>query len=184
MATTRDPEAFRALYREHHPTIRRYLAARAPASQVDDLAAETFLVAWRRAADLPPHALPWLLNVAAKVLANQRRKSERAEALFERLVDVGRVAEPGAGATAERRDEHLAVLRALARLRPGDRELMLLAFWDGLRAPEIAVVVGVNAVAARARLSRARRRLERALRAELDGTVAPLSAPLLQRTTA
>ena len=73
MDTTRDPEAFRALYREHHPTIRRYVAARAPASQVDDLAAETFLVAWRRAADLPPHALPWLLNVAAKTLANQRR---------------------------------------------------------------------------------------------------------------
>jgi RNA polymerase sigma-70 factor (ECF subfamily) len=85
---TRDPDAFRTLFREHHPTVRRYLTARAPASEVDDLAAETFLIAWRRAAELPPHTLPWLLNVAAKVLANQRRREERADALVRRLADL------------------------------------------------------------------------------------------------
>ena len=86
-----EPEAFRALFREHHPRIRRYFAARAPASQVDDLAAETFLVAWRRFGDIPPQPLPWLLNVAAKVHANQRRKTDRAQALVERLARVGRL---------------------------------------------------------------------------------------------
>ena len=60
------------------------------------------------------------------------------------------------------------MLRALTRLSPGDRELMLLSVWDGLPARDIAVVLGVNAVATRTRLSRARRRLERALRAELE----------------
>ena len=181
---SRDPEAFRALYREHLPTIRRYLGARAPASQVDDLAAETFLVAWRRAADVPPHALPWLLNVAAKVLANQRRRTERAGELVARLAQVSRLDDPGAAAAAERRAQHRAVLHALARLRPGDRELMLLSVWDGLRAAEIAVVLGLNPVVARARLSRARRRLERALRAELDAPSEPLPTPCPQRTTA
>jgi RNA polymerase sigma-70 factor, ECF subfamily len=180
---TRDPEAFRALYREQRSTIRRYFAARAPASQVDDLAAETFLVAWRRFADVPPQPLPWLLNVAAKLLANQRRKTERGEALFERLARVSRLDDPGAAVAAERRAKHLAVLHALARLSPGDRELMLLSVWDGLQAGAIALVLDVNPVAARARLSRARRRLERALRAELDAAGEPAPRPLLQRTT-
>ncbi len=181
---TRDQEAFRALYREHLPTIRRYLAARAPASQVDDLAAETFLVAWRRLADMPPQALPWLLNVAAKLLANQRRKTDRSVALVERLVHVSRLDDPGAAFAAERRAEHLAVLHALARLSPGDRELMLLSVWDGLRPREIAVVLAVNPVSVRARLSRARRRLERVLRAELEAADHSLPSPLIQRTTA
>lgn len=184
MTDERDREAFRALYREHHPTIRRYLAARAPSEQVDDLAAETFLVAWRRAAQMPPHAVPWLLNVAAKVLANQRRRTERADALLERLVEASRLQDPAACAAAERRAEYLAVLRALAQLRPDDRELVLLAIWDGLRATEIAVVLGVNHVAARARLSRARRRLEQALRRELDATHGPRPTTLLERNPA
>ena len=180
---TRDPEAFRRLYREHHPTIRRFFAARVPACEVDDLAAETFLVAWRRAAQLPPRPLPWLLNVAVKLLANQRRKTERPTALFERLAGVSRLDEPGAAVTAERRAEHLAVLHALARLGEGDRELMLLSVWDGLPAREIAVVLGVNSVATRARLSRARHRLERALRAELDSASERPHTSRLERTT-
>ena len=180
----RDPEAFRALYREHHPTVRRYLAARAPTSQVDDLAAETFLIAWRRAREMPPHALPWLLNVAAKLLANQRRRTDRADALVERLARVSRLDDPDAAAAVERRSERLAVLHALARLSPSDRELMLLSVWDGLRAREIAVVLGVNPVATRTRLSRARRRLEHALRAELDAAPEPVRSPLMQRTPA
>lgn len=181
---TRDPDAFRALYRDHHPTIRRYLEARAVESQVDDLAAETFLVAWRRFAEMPPHALPWLLNVAAKLLANQRRRTDRAEALLERLACASRLDDASAATAAERRAEHRAVLQALARLSPRDRELMLLSVWDGLQAREIAVVVGVNAVATRARLSRARQRLDRALRAELDTDDELLHTPPTERTLA
>ena len=181
---TRDPEAFRTLYSEHQPTIQRYLAARAPAGQVEDLVAETFLVAWRRAADLPPHALPWLLNVAAKVLANQRRRIDRADALDERLAQVSRLDDPGAAVAAERRAQHLAVLQALAGLSPSDRELMLLSVWDGLHPREIAVVLCLNPVAARARLSRARRRLQRALRAELQTADEPLTDLLIERKPA
>jgi len=181
---TSEPEVFRALFREHHPRIRRYFAARAPASQVDDLAAETFLVAWRRFGDIPPQPLPWLLNVASKVQANQRRKADRAQALVERLARAGRLDALDASAAAERRTQHLAVLHALARLSEGDRELMLLAIWDGLQAGEIAVALGVNPVATRARLSRARRRLERALCAELEAAGEPLPHPALERTAA
>src|SRR5919109_3251739 len=73
----RDVEAFRALYRDHYATVCRYLAARTDAAHVEDLAAETFLIAWRRQLELPPHLVPWLLNTAGKVLANHRRSHER-----------------------------------------------------------------------------------------------------------
>ena len=79
----RDPEAFRTLYETHYGAVCRYLARRVDANAVEDLAAETFLVAWRRQADLPAHVLPWLLTTASRLTANQRRSRERATALEE-----------------------------------------------------------------------------------------------------
>ena len=49
MIAGRDPEAFRALYRAHYRTVCRYLAARTERDLVEDVAAETFLVAERLA---------------------------------------------------------------------------------------------------------------------------------------
>jgi len=169
----RDPDAYRELYRAHYGTVHRYLAARAPADVVDDLTAETFLVAWRRAAAVPDHTLPWLLNVATKVLANQRRSTDRAGALVDHLAQVALLDAPGVEVDVERHEQRRALLAALATLRPDDRELMLLHVWEDLPAREIAVVLELNPVATRARLSRARRRLERALRGQLAGAPAP-----------
>ena len=47
---------------------------------------------------------------------------------------------------------------ALARLRPRDREVLLLAEWEGLSPAQIAGVLGCLTVTARGRLHRARRR--------------------------
>ena len=174
----RDPEAFRALYRTHYGTVCRYLAARVHRSAVEDLAAETFLVAWRRQAELPPHIVPWLLNTAGKCLANARRSRERADALAARLAGVLPAATPGADAALESSDRRRALIAALVAVGERDRELLLLRFWDGLKPREVAVVLGISPVVARARLSRAGRRLERALRDALAiDDPAPLSLP-------
>ena len=47
---------------------------------------------------------------------------------------------------------------ALGRLGPRDREVLLLAEWEGLSPAEIAAVLGCLAITARGRLHRARRR--------------------------
>jgi RNA polymerase sigma-70 factor (ECF subfamily) len=163
----RDPEAFRRLYRDHYRTVCRYLAARADREVVEDVAAETFLIAWRRQAQMPAHVVPWLLNTAGKCLANQRRSRDRAHALASRLAGLMPEQSPGVEDALERVDQRRALLTALVAVGERDRELLLLRHWDGLAPREIATVLELGPVAVRARLSRAGRRLERELRAAL-----------------
>lgn len=171
----RDPQAFRELYRRNYAAVCRYLAARTDREQVEDLAAETFLVAWRRQRELPAHERPWLLNAAGKCLANQRRSRERASALADRLAAAAPREPPGLETELARGAQGRALLAALAELSDRDRELVLLRHWDGLAPREIARVLGVTPVTARARLHRAGRRLERSLADELARADLPLT---------
>jgi RNA polymerase sigma factor (sigma-70 family) len=127
------------------------------AADGEDAAAEVFLVAWRRLADVPDGdaARLWLYATARRVVANQRRARRRRVALQERLT---REAAPAATASAPFELERTVVNEALGRLAPRDREVLLLAEWEGLSPSEIAEVVGGLAVTVRGRLHRARRR--------------------------
>ena len=58
-----DPQAFRAIYEAHHAQICAYFARRAPRDEVEDLAAETFTVAWRKLPRRLEHPLPWLAPI-------------------------------------------------------------------------------------------------------------------------
>jgi RNA polymerase sigma-70 factor (ECF subfamily) len=102
--------------------------------------------------------LPWLLGVARKVLSTQRRGEQRREALTKRLQqDCDR---PGA---EPRASEDGVLADALGQLSEGDRELLLLVAWDGMKPSGAAVVLGIKPATARVRLMRARRRLAHAL---------------------
>ncbi len=132
------------------------------------MVAETFLVAWRRAREVPDGAEArfWLLGVARRVLANQRRGESRRTRLGERIrteLRAATAAHPAPGAPES------AVMNALGRLSSDDRELLLLAGWEELKSPQIAKVLGISAVAARTRLHRARRRLRAELATEEEG---------------
>ena len=67
-----------------------------------------------------------------------------------------------AGVDAPR--EAAAVEAALRTLTPRDREVLLLAVWDGLDRAAIAAALGCSKANASLRLHRARRRLATALR--------------------
>jgi len=163
--------AFAALFRCHHAAVRRYAARRAWPDAVDDVVAQTFLIAWRRFEDVPADALPWLLRTAGNCLANHRRGAARGAALLERLR-----AEPAAAATDEhaRRQHRDAIVRAFASLSDAEREVVMLVEWDGLSPAAAAHALGLNAAQCRTRLYRARRALRRALGTELS---MPLSTP-------
>lgn len=125
-----------------------------------EVVSETFLVAWRRRADVPEPALPWLLVVARNTIANQRRSSQRRARLHAELTHLDRVAAP-ARAVEETVACRAEVLEALAALTPMEREALLLVAWDGLSVPDAARVAGCSTATFHVRLFRARRRLER-----------------------
>jgi RNA polymerase sigma factor (sigma-70 family) len=160
-----DRERFERLYRENFRAVLRFAAVRIDPERAKDVAAETFLVAWRRLDDVPVEARPWLLGIARRVIAGQFRTQSRREALASRLRSAhpDNTATDPAVALADR-DEALA---AFTTLGDRDREVLRLATWDELSAAEAADVLGVTKLAFTVRLHRARRRLERALEPEL-----------------
>jgi RNA polymerase sigma factor (sigma-70 family) len=158
-----DHDRFDRLFAAYSADIVAYCGWRArSAADAQDAVADVFLIAWRRLDDVPDGdgARIWLYATARRVIANQRRASRRRAALEAWLASEAAPAPPD-------RQEGL-VREALARLAPRDREILLLAEWEGLSHAEIAAVMGCLAVTARGRLHRARRRF-RAVFEELSG---------------
>jgi len=156
-------QRFDALFSEHLAGVASYCRWRSDLpSDGQDAVGEVFLVAWRRLDEVPSgeQARPWLYATARRVMANQARANARRSRLRERLR-----AQPVAAADE---DDPLVgrVREALAGLGPRDREVLLLAEWEGLTAAEIAVVVHRPAVAVRSRLHRARRRFRTAFESQ------------------
>ena len=157
------------LWHEWHRHVLAYALRRADPVTAEDVVAETFTVAWRRLGDVPERPLPWLLGVARRVLANQRRGERRRGALVDRLGVESRAA-----AGAPDQQEGLA-LTALASLGERDREALLLHAWEGLDHAEAGTVMGCSAATYAVRLHRARRRFERELR-RLDEQLTEVTA--------
>jgi RNA polymerase sigma factor (sigma-70 family) len=153
-------ETFRRVYAGNFEAVLAYATRRVtqPADAAD-VVAETFLVAWRRAKDMPPgdEARLWLYGVARRVLANHERGGVRRERLRQRLLSF---APPDPGIDLPSR---LAVRAAVASLPEMDREVLMLTAWEGLEPSEAATVLRISPAAVRTRLSRARARLRNLL---------------------
>ena len=156
-----DDAQLEMLHRDHAGAVRAYARRRIGRDEADDVVADVFVVAWRRIADVPAEPRTWLLGIARRVLANRHRSAKRQRALYERLAREAETAPAGVAPAANGREG--AVLRALASLAPGDREVLLLVTWDGLSHAQAAEVLGVRPATLTMRLHRARQRLQRAL---------------------
>jgi RNA polymerase sigma-70 factor (ECF subfamily) len=170
---------FTAFFDRHHAAVRAYAVRRVGADAAADVVQETFLVAWRRADQVPEDARPWLLGVARRVVLRTHRSASRREALAERV----RFALPAAAPEQPPIDDPGTdgLQAVLHRLREPDRELLALVYWDGLSPSEAAVVLGCTPVAARVRLHRARRRLADLLCPDATGTDrSPAPAPSIE----
>ena len=167
-------ERFQALYAEHHARVYAYAVSRVGRQLADEVVSEVFLVAWRRLADVPAPALPWLLTVARNTASSQFRGSARQRSISAEMrawVTEAQLSEPD---VADAVSERLSVLTALAALPEADRELLTLVAWHGLKPNEAARVVGCSTATYFVRLHRARRRLERAMADPPDHAVAGL----------
>jgi len=153
-------DRFRAMFTRHHPRIYGYAARRVGSTDASDIAAEVFTVAWRRLRSVPhePETLPWLYGVARKAVSNLERSQRRAGRL------IARHASEEAGMFTSGPP---GIVAALDGLRTEDREILMLAAWEGLSPAGIGAVLGCSANAAAVRLHRARVRLNAVLEGDI-----------------
>jgi RNA polymerase sigma-70 factor (ECF subfamily) len=160
-STVAADERFRQLYDDCAGPVLTYFKRRTDSETAKDCTAEAFLVAWRRIDDVPDDALPWMYGVARHVLQNQRRSGGRMARLVVRLRGQRSDPEPSPELAVIRRFEDAELAAALGRMRPQDRELLLLAHWEELPHADIGRVLGCSAHAVDQRIYRAMHRLAR-----------------------
>lgn len=165
-----DLEAFRALFARYYPRVYAFVRRRLrDPGQTEDIVAEVFFELWRSAGRYRGEARPstFLCGIAHFKCLSALRAERRHKRAYVQSVDTARlwgVVDPGsAAAELESRDQMREVRRALDELPEGQREVVELAFMDGLAYAEIADRLGVAEGTVKTRVARARVRLRRAL---------------------
>ncbi|GAA4107998.1 RNA polymerase sigma factor [Knoellia locipacati] len=157
---------FETVYDATYAAVLRFAQRRVHPSHAEDVAADVFVVAWRRIADVPrepDEARAWLFGVARRLLLASQRADQRRHALTLRIADDQVTGRLGSGVDADLVLHHVDLARAWRLLSPVHQESLALVVWDDLTSPQAAEVLGISAVAFRLRLSRARRALRRHL---------------------
>lgn len=162
-AAAGDHEAFRALYRAHVKPV--YWIAHGivgSAQDAEDVAQETFIVAWGKLPELElvgGSILPWLATICRFHAANRRRQQIRdrvhtTHAMDDTLPDATDVEKDVIGAAVVEQ-----ILAELGTLSPLDQDIFRLCASDGYSYEDAAARLGVSHAVVRNRLSRVRGRL-------------------------
>ena len=151
-----DEAAFQTLYHATaHPLLAYLLGVTGRKDVADDLLQETFcrfLV--RRPAAMPlDETRRYLFRTATNLLRDRWRRNEDQPSPA--LLDLG---------ASTDLDAQLDIRRILHALKPRDRELLWLAYVEGMTHAEIAAVTGLSSISIRLLLFRARKHAASLLR--------------------
>ena len=154
---------FSELYRQLYTELRTFLVRRLDLDLIDDVLAETFLVLWRRWADLPQDLSgrrAWVYGILRNKMMQATDTVNRQLRLTHRVgsvLDAEDVLDP---------DDLEAIheaRRLLALLPPGERDALSLMVVAGLSSAETAAVLGCSVSSVTTRVARARKRLRQIL---------------------
>ncbi|MBB6119200.1 RNA polymerase sigma factor [Nocardiopsis algeriensis] len=160
------------LYDRYHARVLAFCLLRAEESAAEEVAGETFLIAWRKLSSLPDPPLPWLLGVARNLLRKQYGAQMRRNLLEQRLAVLSDHRDQQEWDVAEHVVAREAAVAALAQLPERHTEALVLVAWHGLSPAEAGKVVGCSATTFSVRLHRARKALAKKLES-LERTSAP-----------
>lgn len=159
IASTSDRQAFAALYRHFAPRVKTYaLRLGAPAAEAEELAQETLLAVWRKAAlfdQAKAGVSTWIFTIARNLFIDSRRRLARAGA----IVAADQVEEPVDPATPhsvlEADDRERRVRDAIAKLSPDQQAVVRLTYFSETPQTAIAETLGIplGTVKSRVRLA-------------------------------
>jgi RNA polymerase sigma-70 factor, ECF subfamily len=156
--------AFSHLYARYYGVVARRLThLMGPAGAVDDLVQDTFVRAMN---GLPQfrHQSPfrhWLLRIATSVARDEQRRVRRS--IWRLFLEPDEINDTPAPAPGDAYADLTAVHRALQRLSPRLREVVILFELEGQTLAEIAAELEISLHTAGSRLRRGREKLRRAL---------------------
>jgi len=166
IAQNRDRRAFELLFAHFAPRIKGYLIRLGTSGgAAEDLAQETMLAVWRKAALFDPtraSASTWIFTVARNLRIDLIRRERRPD------FDPNDPAfvpgdEPGADAMLMREDEDEDLRAALAKLSPEQAEIVRMSFFADKPHSAIAAELGLPLGTVKSRLRLAMARIRTAL---------------------
>lgn len=141
IAENRDPQAFRELFRTYGPRVKALLMRLgADAEIAEDITQETLLTVWRKANLFSAEKgslSTWVHTIARNLWIDRMRR----EAIWENLPDEIELIPSGAEEpeiALTREQERNRLRAALANLPPEQKEVIRLAYIDGLSQSQIA----------------------------------------------
>ena len=148
-------EIVRRYQRRIYAVIHRMVGRRA---EVEDLCQETFLQLLRNPGGLGAARDPdaWVYRIAMNVAVDFLRRRTRDRGL---RGTAGQGREPASKAPVPGAESESAALRALDRLEPHERQVVVLRIFEGLSHEQIAAVLDAPVGTVRWRLFEARRKL-------------------------
>lgn len=162
-----DAEAFRQLVEAYQTPAYRLAARMCGPDSAEDVTQEAFLAAWRALPEFRGDCRfsTWLYrlvsNAAIDCLRREKKHRDTGDVDDLELPDGG----PSLQEQAERSDTRDAVRRALDRLSPEHRQVLLLRFMQELDYGEIARALNVSEGTVKSRINRAKSKLREVLAA-------------------
>jgi RNA polymerase sigma factor (sigma-70 family) len=168
----REPQAFELIFERHFGAVHRYLHRRAGRDVADDLAAETFALAFERRASCraSDSTLPWLYGIATNLLRRCWR-AERTQLRAYGRTGIERAVDHTEEATArlDGATLHARLAAALEAMPRRQRDALLLYALADLSYEEIALALDVPLGTVRTYVHRARKVAQRVLAAPTEG---------------
>ena len=160
-----DEDAFRLFYDRTARPVWAYLSRMTgDARLADDLLQETYYRFLRAGGthESDAHRRNYLFRIATNLVYDHRRRQRP-----DRVEMTDHIETPSVDANvAERTARRLDLARAMAQLKPRERDMLWLAYANGSSHQEIADALGLKRASIKLLLFRARRRLASLLRAQ------------------
>lgn len=168
-----DTNEYTEVVRTHHSSLRYFIRSLGVQSTwVDDLAQETFLLAYRKwdELDSADNAGGWLRTIARNLVMNELAKSNRRRRLIdENLTTLLLNSEPdpgGPGLTEDHAARNRALNECIETLSDRSREIIRARYFDERNSSEIGDALNMQSATVRKVLFHARQLLADCLRSK------------------